>query len=182
MGKIMQSNTSNSYKKLLFSKLKDKEYRQAFVEAYINNGIPFQIRTMRNTREMKQEDLGRLAGMKQEAICRLENPNYGSFTLKTLKDLASAFDVALMVKFVPFSELAKWDLNLSATSLDVPSYDEDYYFQESDGEEVVESGESQRYKIAITQVVSDKVVRLEDYKTAKTNHSSVYQPIKAVAS
>ncbi len=111
----MQSNTSMTYEEELLSKLKDKEYRTAYVESHINNGIAFQIRTLRG--DLTQEELGKRAGMKQEAICRLENPNYGSFTLKTLKQIASAFDVGLIVRFVPFSDLVKWDLNLSSESL-----------------------------------------------------------------
>lgn len=162
----MQSTISNDYKKILFSQLKDKEYRIAFMESHINNGIPFQIRTMRNNRKMKQEDLGKITGMKQEAICRLENPNYGSFTLKTLKEIANAFDVALMVKFVPFSELVKFDLNLSSGSLDLASYDEDHYFKTNE-EKIFGLGELQRYTLPDAQEASADVISLENYKISK---------------
>ncbi len=131
----MQSNTSKSHKEKLLENLKDKEYRKAFVESHINNGVAFQIRTMRG--DLTQEDLGKLAGMKQTQICRLENPNYGSFTLKTLKEIAAAFDVALIVRFVPFSELVKWDLNLSAQTLLVESFDKDPYFQEKTEDKLI---------------------------------------------
>lgn len=119
-----------SYKEELLSNLKNKEYRIAFVSSHINNGIPFQIRTMRNNRNLTQEELAKLAVMKQAAICRLENPNYGNFTLKTLKEVASAFDVALIVKFVSFGELVEWDLNLGSESLDVVDYKDDPYFKQ----------------------------------------------------
>ena len=123
----MQLNTSKtkSYKEELLENLKDKEYRKAFVDAHINNGISFQIRSMRG--DLTQGQVGELAGMKQEQISRLENPNYGRFTLNTLKEIAAAFDVALTVRFVPFSDLVKWDINLSSESLNVPRYDEDSY-------------------------------------------------------
>ena len=87
----------------LINDLKDKKYRDAYVEESVRVGIPFQIRTIRNGKKLKQEELGKLAGMKQEAICRLEDPNYGSFTLKTLNNIAAAFDVGLIVRFAPFS-------------------------------------------------------------------------------
>lgn len=125
----MQSNTSMTYKEELLKYLKDKEYRDAFVSSHIDNGIPFQIKTMRDNRKMTQEELGELAEMKQAAISRLENPNYGSFTLKTLKGIASAFDVALIVRFIPFSDLVKWDLDLSSETLNVLSFNEDPYFK-----------------------------------------------------
>jgi transcriptional regulator with XRE-family HTH domain len=44
-------------------------------------------------------------GIKQQAISRLENPYYGKATLTTLKKIADACDVALLVEFVPFSQL-----------------------------------------------------------------------------
>ena len=51
--------------------------------------------------------------MKQSRISDLEDPNYENYQTRTLVKLASAFDVGLVVKFVPFSELAKWSANLS---------------------------------------------------------------------
>ncbi len=68
--------------------------------------------------------------MKQEQISRLEDPNYSKFTLTTLKKLASAFDVGLMVRFVPISDLAKWELELTSESLEAVSFDDDVYFED----------------------------------------------------
>ena len=42
---------------------------------------------------------------------------------------AAAFDVALVVRFAPFSELVEWDAKLSSDSLDVKSYDQDSFCQ-----------------------------------------------------
>jgi len=116
----------------LIRKLLNKEYRDSFVSAYIDQGIPFQIRALRLQRKWKQEDLAQRAKMKQARISAIENPNYQSFSLRTLKQLASAFDIGLVVRFVPFSDLVKWDLNLSAESLEVISFDEDAYFKETE--------------------------------------------------
>src|SRR5215208_4448170 len=91
--------------------LGDKEYRDAFVEEQIDTGLPFQIRTMRQRRGWTQGDLGQRAGMAQETISLLESPTYGRFTLRTLKRLASAFDVAVMVRFVPFSQFVGGGIN-----------------------------------------------------------------------
>jgi len=46
--------------------------------------------------------------MNQNAISRLESPDYGKPTLTTLKRLAAAMDIGLAVRFVPFSELMDW--------------------------------------------------------------------------
>lgn len=120
-------------KEKLINKLKDKEYRDAFVSALITNGIPFQIKVLREQRIWTQKELGELADMAQESISRLEDPNYGKLNLNTLKRLAAAFDVGLMVRFVPFSDLVAWDINLSNESLKVASFTEEVYFKEQPG-------------------------------------------------
>ena len=123
-------------KKKLLEDFKVKRYRDAFVSTLIDTGIPFQIKTLREQRnEMSQKELGELAGMKQEAISRLENPDYGKLNLNTLKRIASAFDVGLIVRFAPLSELVKWELNLTSESLKAVSYDEDLYFKEEPAQE-----------------------------------------------
>lgn len=119
------------FKKLL----RDKEYRDAFVSAAINVGIPSQIRALREQkdRDWSQGELGDKANMAQESISRIEDPSRGSVNnIKTLLRLASAFDVGLLVKFVPFSELIERKLTLSIESLEVQSFDKDPYFQEKD--------------------------------------------------
>lgn len=110
--------------------LRDKEYRDAFVTEHIDTGIPFQIRALREQGEWTQKDLANRTAMAQETISRVEDPNYGKLTLKTLKRLASAFDVALMVRFVPFSELVEWELHLTPDSLRALSFEEESYFKE----------------------------------------------------
>lgn len=71
-------------------------------------------------------------GMNQNAISRLENPYYGKATLTTLKRLAAAYDVGLLVEFVPFSRLIDRvsgtpfvDYGLSPDTMSVPSFDEE---------------------------------------------------------
>lgn len=113
----------------LISLLKDKEYRDAFVEASIKIGVPAQIRVLRKQREWSEEKLADEAKMKQPAISRLEDPTRGSVNLKTLLRIAAAFNVGLIVRFVPFGEMAKQKLKLSLESLVVVSFNKDPYFQ-----------------------------------------------------
>ena len=98
----------------LSQRLKSKERRDAFVSASVDETIPFRSEPCENSRiESGRRRLATRTGMKQERISTLENPNYGSYSLRILKQLASAFDVALMVRFVPFSQLVEWKLHLS---------------------------------------------------------------------
>jgi transcriptional regulator with XRE-family HTH domain len=114
----------------LIANLRDKEYRDEFVAAQIDMGIPFQIRAMREEQETSQQALAEQTDMAQARISLLERPGYGRLSLNTLKRLASAFDVALIVRFVPYSELVDWVVNLSPESLNPPSFDQDSGLQE----------------------------------------------------
>lgn len=105
--------------------IKDEEYRREFAGENPGVALAFQINLMREARGWTQEELARLCGKAQETISRLEDPNYGRYTLKTLKQLAQAFDVALLVRFVSFGELAEWTVNLDSKRLTPPSYGEE---------------------------------------------------------
>jgi transcriptional regulator with XRE-family HTH domain len=163
----------NTYKRKqrLSKELQDKEYRDAFVIEHIDTGIPFQIRALREQRGLRQKDLEDCSGIAQETISRLEDPNYGKLTLTTLKRLASAFDVGLLVRFVPFSDLVEWELNLSPDSLKVLSFPKDPYFQEKE-EDTSLTVDHERYPVRDTQEVSSKVVYLRDHLARRTNLSN----------
>jgi transcriptional regulator with XRE-family HTH domain len=88
--------------------LTDKGNRDAFVAQEIATTIPFQIRALRTARRLSQKKLGELAGMRQETVSLLENPDYGRVTIRTLLRLAAAFDVGLLVRFVPYSTVVDW--------------------------------------------------------------------------
>lgn len=104
---------------------KSKEYRSAFVDAEISVGIPFQIRALREKRGWSQQDLAEAATLMQPRICAMEQAGYGSFTLSTLKKLAAAFDVGLVVRFASFGEMAEWADKFSPDTFEVPTALED---------------------------------------------------------
>ena len=97
----------------IWRSLEDDEYRDAF-NVDVDTGLAFQIRALRENKGWTQAQLGDEAGGKaQETISLWENPNYGSYTLNSIKELAVAFDVGLAVRFVPFSDLVEWNANLT---------------------------------------------------------------------
>jgi transcriptional regulator with XRE-family HTH domain len=110
----------------IFEALKEsKGYREAFVREHIATGIAFQIREMREAHPWTQAQLGQQIDRPQEWISALENPDKGSYTLRTLERIAAAFDVGLAVRFVPFSELVRWTVDLSPERLVPPSFEND---------------------------------------------------------
>jgi transcriptional regulator with XRE-family HTH domain len=109
-------------------RLKDPTYRHAIVAAHISNGIAFQIRAMRKAEGWDQKQLAEKALGKpelQSMISRYENPDYGKYSLRTLLDFAKAFDVALEVRFIPFSQVIRRDEEFPTAPLEVPSFTEE---------------------------------------------------------
>jgi transcriptional regulator with XRE-family HTH domain len=97
----------------------------------VATNLAAQIAATRRARGWTQEELAKRADMAQSRIPLLEDPSYGNYTLKTLKRLASAFDVALIVKFAPFSEFIGWVSDQKLEDLCVPSFEEDRCQQEA---------------------------------------------------
>jgi transcriptional regulator with XRE-family HTH domain len=90
-----------------------KGYRDAYVGQHIKRGIAAQVRAMREDRGWTQAELGEQLGRKQPNVARLEDEDYGKYNLGTLAKVASAFDVALVVRFVRFSQLVDYTSNIT---------------------------------------------------------------------
>lgn len=118
----------SSKAKAIWKKMFSKEYRDAFVASYNSGTIAGQISAMRQARGWTQTQLADKCGMRQPRISALEDPDFENVELVTLQRIASACDVALMVAFVPFSQvvskstsLKNSDFNIIAFSNDSPS-------------------------------------------------------------
>lgn len=107
------------------ARLQKKQYRDAFVGSQISVGLPFQIRALREQRDWKQSRLASECGMLQPRISAMESPGGAKFNLETLRRLASAFDVALVVRFVPFGELVDWSERFNPDTFKIPSFKDD---------------------------------------------------------
>ncbi|HSR08644.1 MAG TPA: helix-turn-helix transcriptional regulator [Bryobacteraceae bacterium] len=111
-------------------KLKDLAYRKAYIASQINIGIPFQIRALMKARGWTQETLAEKTGMLQPRISGLMKPGKTRPNIETLRRVAEAFDCALVVRFAPFSELARWAEDFDPDSFNVPSFNDDVGFVE----------------------------------------------------
>ena len=111
---------------------RSKESRANLVASNLDKGIAFQIRSTRDKRNWTQAELAVAAGMAQNNISRLERADYGKHTLSSLKRIADALDVALIVRLIPFSQYIDWlsgtphlDEGLRQEALAVPSFEEE---------------------------------------------------------
>ncbi len=120
-------STDSIKEQLLTLFKKSKKDRHRFLSNHLSSTIAAQIYAMRTApeRDWTQQKLAEEAGVGQPRIPVYEDSDYGSFSLATLKKLAYAFDAALVVRFVPFRELADWIANLSPEDLAVLSFDKE---------------------------------------------------------
>lgn len=116
----------------LISRLRsDLNSRAAYIKAKLGVIVPSKIRALRLKSNMpRQGDLARIAKMHQSRISLFETPGAANVTLETLARLAAAFKVGLIVDFVPFSEMLRWENNYSQDSFNVTRLDNDGEFLE----------------------------------------------------
>jgi transcriptional regulator with XRE-family HTH domain len=107
----------------LFDKLRKRAYRRSYVGEHVRRGIAYQIRTLREQRDWSQAKLAKAIGKPQSVVSRLEDPSYGKVTVQTLLEVADVYDVALQVRFVPFSSFLRATRDLSTASMKVPSFE-----------------------------------------------------------
>lgn len=120
----MQSDT---YSKLtqIWERLSNKEYRDQFVRSEIVSNVAAQVFALREKNEMTQSDLAKKSGMAQTRISVIESETNDNFTVGTLSKIAAAFDVAVVVRFVPFSELTNWVCGATEKLLAPQKFDDD---------------------------------------------------------
>jgi transcriptional regulator with XRE-family HTH domain len=108
----------------LWEKLSDPGYRKDFVSSTISARLAVRIFNLRKKFKWSQNQLAENAGMKQARISLLEQGDYENFTFSTLRKIAAAFDVAIIVDFVSFPDFLTWSEDFSPDSL-VPNSFED---------------------------------------------------------
>lgn len=118
---------SSAKRDALVSKLKDKEYRDAYVRSTVVHGLAHQVRVNREERHLTQEALAKKCGHKttQVMISRIEDTAYENFTLNTVLKVASALDVAVILKLVPYSKFILETADKSVSGLFAKSFTEE---------------------------------------------------------
>jgi transcriptional regulator with XRE-family HTH domain len=87
------------------------------MSARVAAAVSGQISAMRKSRNWNQDKLSSESGIKRSRISLLESGDYEGFTFSTLKKLASAFDVAVIVQFVSFREFLRWSESFNQAAL-----------------------------------------------------------------
>lgn len=105
----------------LARKLRSKKYRDSYLSSHIRMFLANQLSSLQG--EMSQQEFGQLLGKPQPIVSRLQNPDYGKYSLQTLLEIASKLDVALLVRFVDYPTFLKITSDFSDEALRPASFD-----------------------------------------------------------
>lgn len=115
----------------LLSKFRDKRYRHGYVDTFTDAYIATQIQVLREQRGLDQTALAKLAGLHQSQVSTLEDVDNSSWTIRTLKKIAKAFDLVLVVRFESFGRVLPDIGHLDRPSLQRHSFEDDPVFSEA---------------------------------------------------
>ena len=155
-----------SRKELVNDILTDKEFRHFWSETYLKENIPFQMKTMRTERGLRQTEAAELLGKGQNGLSRLESPAYGRLSLQTLLEVARGYDVGLVVKFVPFSRLLREYEDVTFDALSAPSPDPEKFPEEI--------GEIEKWA---TEKIDDSLWEPETRTNISTSNKFLKEPL-----
>lgn len=109
----------------LRQQLDDEHFRQTFGEKE-TSWIGPQIRIVREQRGLSQEELAQLTNTRQSAVSRMENVDYGKWSINKLQQLCKALGCWVEVRLRSYGELVDGLHSHSRVRLQVPSYGEDW--------------------------------------------------------
>jgi hypothetical protein len=81
-----------------------------------------------NSEAPKQADIAKEVDMKQSRISAMETPGAVNFNLDTLVRMAAGFKVGLVVKFVPLSDMLRWENSFSQDKFNPTPIEQDVPF------------------------------------------------------
>lgn len=137
-----------------FLALRNARAREAYVHSELTNGLAHQIRIIRQQRGWTQKQLAEKLGTTQTTVSRLEDPSYGRYSVRSLLALGSILDVALFVRYLPFSKFlpATWDTapeNFEAVSYEDEVSSVQFFDETLTGNYIkafIQDGKSEKYK------------------------------------
>ena len=123
-GEMAETGARNERLTRLYKEFREKEFRHEYVNGYFNTLVAYQIRALREGAGLLQADLAEALGTKQSRVSTFEDPDYGSWNIKTLRRLAEHFDVGLSIKFENFGRLLTEMARFDSESVKAPFKDD----------------------------------------------------------
>jgi transcriptional regulator with XRE-family HTH domain len=88
----------NRRERLKYKFAKSKEYKERFGSGHTRRALAAHLRNLRG--EMTQQKFAEKLRMRQTMISRMEDPNYGKMTVKTLLNIADKLGLMLVIQLV----------------------------------------------------------------------------------
>ena len=107
----------------LVPKLADKAYRNSYVAHQTRQFLARQVRALRG--DKSQNEFGALLDKPQSVVSRLEDPNYGKWTLQTLFDVAARLDRAVIVRIVDYPTFLRFTSDMTDAAARPEAYEQD---------------------------------------------------------
>lgn len=107
----------------LVPKLAEEAYRNSYVAHQTRQFLARQVRALRG--DKSQKAFGTFLDKPQSVVSRLEDPNYGKWTLQTLFDVAASLDRAVIVRIVDFPTFLRFTSNMTDAAACPESYNQE---------------------------------------------------------
>lgn len=95
----------------------DTDFVKAYVEDALRRRIAHQIRALREAKGWSQKDLGERMDKPQGNVSRMEDPEYGKWSLSTLFEYGRTVGVAPFFEFISYDEFMARTEDLSSARL-----------------------------------------------------------------
>lgn len=154
----------------LATEMRDKEYRDQYVESFSRQLLARQMRGFRG--EKTQADYGKEIDKNQTQVARFEDPTYGWQT-RTVFEIARRQNVAALICFVDFETFLRFEKVVSEDILTPKPYD-----QVSVGDFATESDGQRRTQGAVGEIVTHDFGRQADFSPANDDRVIVYREFK----
>src|SRR5437764_14175420 len=103
----------------------EKEYREAYAEAFGNEYLATQIQMLRKQHAWTQAQLGERIGSNQGRVSVYEDEDYGKWSLDTLRKIASVFGVWVKISFESYGTLIREATHFEPRQLLLPEFEND---------------------------------------------------------
>ena len=140
----------------LAPKLAEKVYRNSYVAHQTRQFLARQVRALRG--DKSQNEFGVVLSKPQSVVSRLEDPNYGKWTLQTLFDVASSLDRAVIIRIVDYPTFLRFTANLTDAAACPEAYNQHAV------DELIES-EERETKSSALQAWSSQITEQREIKS-----------------
>lgn len=119
----MNAGSSPIPSRSFLRELEDDDLRNGFVADHVRTRLALLIRALREQRGWSQADLAHAMGTTQSVVSRLEDPDYGKLSLRTLFEVASAFRLPVYIDMPDWEEWFRLMEDMSRQNLKRQDFD-----------------------------------------------------------